>query len=226
MTGFEDRVRSGLGQAAEEYEPSPRLRREVDRRVRRHRRSRIATGAVGAVGALIFVAGLGVLLATDDEGNQNESTAATTTPIAIDSAAARQAVTSLLEELNRLRVHRTEPVLLEEVSPTLRALHANASPGVQAAIEERIGFENDLYPLSIDAGTAYVESSTSVEIESETRQPDGSLVIVLTERREFTIENGVRFPSIGMIPHRFEVGSDIQGRPRIEDWHETTLLED
>jgi hypothetical protein len=80
MTGFEDRVRSGLGEAAEAYEPSPRLRVEVDRRVKRHRRGRIVTGVVGTVGALIFVAGLGVLLATDDQGNQNESTAATTLP--------------------------------------------------------------------------------------------------------------------------------------------------
>lgn len=78
MTAFEDRVRSGLEAAAGEYEPSPGLRGEVDRRVRRHRRGRIVTGVVGTVGALIFVAGLGVLLATDDEGNQNESTAATT----------------------------------------------------------------------------------------------------------------------------------------------------
>jgi hypothetical protein len=231
MTTFEDRVRSGLDVAAEDYEPSARLRAEVDRRVRRHRRGRIATGVVGTVGALLFVAGLGVLLATDDDGNQNESTADTTTPIAVDAEAARQTVVTLLEQLNQLRVDRTEPVVLEEIPAELAAIYDVASPEVQAAIRDRIAFENELQATEVETGSTveYADGSTTVEFSESARQPDGNLLLEVAEVREYTIDDaGRRFPSASTDSHTFEVGVDDAGVARIESWeeHPEFLFED
>jgi hypothetical protein len=79
VTTFEDRVRAGLAGAARDYDPPAGMRRAVDRRVRRRRRARAAWTAVGVLGTLVLVAGLGVLLATGDDGRENVGVAATST---------------------------------------------------------------------------------------------------------------------------------------------------
>lgn len=221
---FEERVRAGLAAVADGYAPSPGLRRAVDRRVRRHRRGRVATAVVGTVGALVFLAGLGVLLATDDDGSQNESLAATTIPVPVDPASAEQLASGLLSELNVLRL-RTEPTG-SDLPPTLARIAADASPEVQAAIAERVAYEDRLQPLSADAGTTYVDSTTAVEVQSIERLPGGGLRLEVVEEQMFTIENGgLQFPSIGRIPHVFEVGVGHGGGIRIESWHEVTLVD-
>lgn len=80
MSTIEDRVRDGLAGAAGDYTPSAELRRTVDRKVRRHRRARIIEVTIATTGVVLFVAGLGVLLATDDDGKEATSVAATTLP--------------------------------------------------------------------------------------------------------------------------------------------------
>lgn len=79
MSGFEDRLRSGLSELADAYEPSPGLRAGVDRRVRRHRRRRRLAGAATAAAVLVMAAGAGLLLGSDDAGREAVSVAGPTT---------------------------------------------------------------------------------------------------------------------------------------------------
>jgi len=80
MSSFEHRVRSELDNAAAHYVPTDGLAGEVARRIRRHRRARVIQSVVGIAGVVVFAAGLVVLLATDERGDQATTFAGTTAP--------------------------------------------------------------------------------------------------------------------------------------------------